>query len=126
MSEQKKSDFVVSDRRKFTIEGELKPEARGESAEESRTESSETPGAPDLPPPGDVGSQAAPPSSGAPHLPSSTDLGTPTHDDQPATPSAFEQHEQAEAYRSQTADIDARIQKELDQRNPGRKASDFE
>jgi Domain of unknown function (DUF1844). len=37
-----------------------------------------------------------------------------------------EQREQMAAYKAQTADIDARIQKELDQRKPGHKASDFE
>src|SRR6185369_9206793 len=63
MANEKKSDFVVSDRRKFTTEGELKPDA---PVEESQPE------------------------------------------------------------ETQTADIDARIQKELDQRSPGRRASDFE
>jgi uncharacterized protein DUF1844 len=126
MAEQKKSEFVVSDRRKFTIEGELKPEAREESGEESRAEPPETPRVPQQAPLADVDFRATQESPGAPHLPSSADVGTPTSEDQPPAPSAAEQHEQAAAYKSQTADIDARIQKELDQRNPGRKASDFE
>jgi hypothetical protein len=46
--------------------------------------------------------------------------------EQPPAPSSEEQKEQMAAYKAQTADIDARIQKELDQRSPGRKASDFE
>jgi uncharacterized protein DUF1844 len=126
MAEQKKSDFVVSDRRKFTIEGELKPEAREESGEESRAEPAETPRAPQLDSSADVGSQQAPDSFGAPYLSESADVSPEDTQEQPPTPSVAEQHEQAAAYKSQTDDIDARIQKELDQRNPGRKASDFE
>ncbi len=104
MAEQKKNDFVVSDRRKFTIEGDLRPETHDES---------EADRAPQEP-------------SGAPNLPQSADVGTPVSDDQPPAPTAAEQREQAAAYKSQTADVDERIQKELDQRSPGRKASDFE
>jgi hypothetical protein len=125
MAEQKKTDFVVSDRRKFTIEGDLRPDAQDES-ESSR--------APHLPQSTDVGttetaqdsSRAPQESTRAPHLPQSADVGTTAAGDQPPTPSAAEQSQQAAAYKTQTADIDARIQKELDQRSPGRKASDFE
>lgn len=123
MAEQKKSDFVVSDRRKFTIEGDLRPDTHDESEfDRVPQESSRAP----LPPQSaDVGSTTAPDSS-APLPPQSPDAGIPTAEDVPPTPSASEQSEQAAAYKSQTADIDARIQKELDQRSPGRKASDFE
>ena len=78
MAEQKKSDFVVSDRRKFTIEGELKPEAREETTDESRTESTETPRVQPHGPLADVGSQAAQESPRAPHLPQSADAGSST------------------------------------------------
>src|SRR5512146_499081 len=122
MAEQKKSDFVVSDRRKFTSEGELRPEVHEENSEESKTSSS----AAHPQQSANVGSPDAHEPAGAPHLPQSADVG-PTHpEDQPPAPTADEQQEQAQAYKSQIADIDARIQKELDQRSPGRKASDFE
>ncbi|MGE5113770.1 MAG: DUF1844 domain-containing protein [Acidobacteriaceae bacterium] len=121
MTEQKKSDFVVSDRRKFTIEGELRPEVREENSEESKASSS----AANPPQSANVSSPDAHESAGAPHLPQS-DGGSTHPEDQPPAPSAAEQQEQAQAYRTQTADIDSRIQKELDQRSPGRKASDFE
>lgn len=117
MAEQKKNDFVVSDRRKFTTEGDLRDDVRDESATETRTE--EPPKTAQSPAP-----QNEP--SGTPHNAQSAGVGTPVSDDQPPAPTADEQHEQAAAYKSQTADIDARIQKELDQRSPGRKASDFE
>jgi hypothetical protein len=108
MADEKKTDFVVSDRRKFTMDGELKSDVPAEErtpepvkekvVEMKRPASQEPPPAP----PAEEGQE------------------------QPPAPTADEQREQAAAYRAQTADIDARIQKELDQRNPGRKASDFE
>jgi hypothetical protein len=103
MAEQKKSDFVVSDRRKFTIEGDLKPEAREHSNN------------------GALPDATKPPQAAAVSAEASSDT-----EQQPPAPSAAEQRQQADAYRSHTADIDAHIQKELDQRSPGRKASDFE
>ncbi|HEU5400827.1 MAG TPA: DUF1844 domain-containing protein [Terriglobales bacterium] len=116
MADQKKNDFVVSDRRKFTIEGDLRPETKADE---------EPSGAPLPQQPADRGSQAsAQETSGAAQQP--PEAGAAATEDQPPAPSAAEQSEQAAAYKSQTADIDARIQKELDQRNPGRKASDFE
>jgi hypothetical protein len=120
MAEQKKNDFVVSDRRKFTSEGDLRPEASDESPAETRDAASP------LPQSEHARSQTAQESSGVKHSPQSAAVDTPTADDQPLSPSVDEQREQAAAYKSQTADIDARIQKELDQRSPGRKASDFE
>ncbi len=103
--EKKRTDFVVSDRRKFTLDGELKPDAPEERAPEA--EPAETkPNVVEMKKPAEPEPQAEP---GA-----------------PAPPSASDQAAQAAAYKQQTADIDARIQQELDQRNPGRKASDFE
>ena len=108
MADEKKTDFVVSDRRKFTMDGELKTDAPAEEKapepiKEKVVEMKRPPTAePAVPPPAEQGQE------------------------QPPAPSADEQSEQAAAYKAQTADIDARIQKELDQRSPGRKASDFE
>ncbi len=106
MAYEKKSEFTVTDRRKFTYEGELKPDAREESTQQ---EPATTEKVVEMTRP----QEAAPPEPEPPA-------------DQPPTPSAAEQKEQADAYDAQVKDIDSRIQKELDQRSPGRKASDFE
>lgn len=107
MADEKKSDFVVSDRRKFTMDGELKPDAAVEEKlpdpVKEKVVEMKRQARPEAPP------QAAEETQ-----------------EQPPAPTAEEANEQAAAYKAQTADIDARIQKELDQRNPGRKASDFE
>jgi hypothetical protein len=109
MANEKKTEFVVSDRRKFTSEGELKSDAPVEESapepvkEKENVVEMKRAATPEAPPP---------PAEGMP--------------EQPPAPTAEEAKEQAAAYKAQTADIDARIQKELDQRSPGRKASDFE
>lgn len=106
MANEKKSEFTVTDRRKFTDEGELKPEAREDS---SQQEPAAKENVVEMKRP----QEPAPP---APDVPT----------DQPPPPTAAEQKDQADAYNAQVKDIDSRIQKELDQRSPGRKASDFE
>jgi hypothetical protein len=109
MANEKKTEFVVSDRRKFTSEGELKSDAPVEESvpepmkEKENVVEMKRAATPEAPPPAAEG------------MP-----------EQPPAPTAEEAKEQAAAYKAQTADIDARIQKELDQRSPGRKASDFE
>jgi type IV secretory pathway VirB10-like protein len=116
MADEKKSDFVVSDRRKFTIDGELKPDAAVEEKAPEPTKEKvvemKRPAAQEAPPPPPQQRHEQPQAQQT--------------EEQPPPPTADEQKEQAAAYRAQTADIDARIQKELDQRSPGRKASDFE
>ncbi len=108
MADEKKSEFTVTDRRKFTYEGELKPEAREESTpQEPATKENVV--------------EMKRPQEAAPAIESSQPAS-----DQPPAPSVAEQKEQADAYDAQVKDIDSRIQKELDQRSPGRKASDFE
>jgi len=110
--EKNKSEFTVTDRRKFTIEGELKPDA---PAEESTS-------APEPPPAKENVVEMKRPAYEPAAPPQQPDLvGQP-----PEGPSASEQKEQADAYKAQVKDIDSRIQKELDQRSPGRKAADFE
>lgn len=106
--EKKNSEFTVTDRRKFTVEGELKSDVRDEEM------SSEAPAAKENPV--EMKRSQESPNSTAPGV--STDA--------PPTPSAAEQKEQADAYTAQVKDIDSRIQQELNQRSPGRKASDFE
>ena len=110
MANEKKSDFVVSDRRKFTIEGELKPDVQVEESEPAQ----------EPPAKENVVEMKRPVEETTPQP------KQPANPDQPPAPSAQEVAEQAQAYKAQIADIDARIQKELDQRSPGRRASDFE
>jgi hypothetical protein len=104
MANEKKTEFVVSDRRKFTSEGELKSDAPVEERVQEPVKEN-------------VVEIKRPEADPAP---------VEEAPDQPPAPTAEESREQAAAYKAQTADIDARIQKELDQRSPGRKASDFE
>ena len=107
MADEKKSEFVVSDRRKFTMDGELKPDA---AVEEKAPEPVQE----------NVVEMKRPASPAPPPPPAEQEQ------EQPPAPTVDEQREQMAAYKAQTADIDARIQKELDQRKPGHKASDFE
>lgn len=105
MANEKNSEFTVTDKRKFTIEGELKPDVQEERtpepAAEKPTEKVVEMKRPAVEPPQEV-------------------------QQQPPSPSADEQKQQADAYSEQTKKIDERLQKELDQRNPGRKTTDFE
>lgn len=84
---EKKSEFVVTDKRKFTSEGELRPEAEGESQPSPR---------PPAPP---IVKAEAPPAA---PLPSEKDAGTPpsSSDERfgPPAPSAAEQQAQSDAY----------------------------
>ncbi len=102
MANDKKQDFVVSDRRKFTSEGDLRDDAKPEQSPAEAPKENVV----EMKPPAAKEPEAAP--------------------EQPPTPTASEQQEQAAAYKTQTAEMDARIQKELDQRSPGRRVSDFE
>ena len=109
MADEKKSEFTVTDRRKFNFDGELKPDAREE--DQAETPAKEKVVEIKRPAP----EAAAPqPSEPAPDLAGQEG------------PSDDEQKQQADAYKAQVKDIDSRIQQELDQRQPGRKASDFE
>lgn len=116
MAEEKKSEFVVSDRRKFTSDGELRPETREEGKEAEPASETKAP-------PKD--NNVVEMKTAAKQQPEQTKQPAPEAD-QPPPPTAEEQKEQVAAYKAQTADIDARIQKELDQRSPGRRAADFE
>lgn len=107
MANDKKSEFTVSDRRKFTVEGELKPDVREDEKTDSPAEEAKE----------NVVEMKRPAAQEQSKAPA---------EEQPAGPTSVEQKEQADAYKAQTKEIDDRIQKELDQRSPGRKASDFE
>lgn len=107
--EKKRPEFTVSDRRMFTSDGELKPDV----TEEER--------APEPPAAKENVVEMKRPSQ-EPASPEEPELVG----QEPSGPSDAEQKQQAAAYRAQVSDIDSRIQQELDQRSPGRKASDFE
>jgi hypothetical protein len=97
---EKKSDFVVTDRRRFGAEGEARPDAP--VAEEEKP-------APSTP------KQATPPAA-TPPMPSNTqapasEAQSPAGKDEelPAPPTPEEQHEQSEAYRASGKKIDDMI-----------------
>jgi hypothetical protein len=97
--------FTVTDRRKFTEDGEL----RNESEQEQAAPKAATP------------SPSAEPSvSAAPSTPTTTPLPDNSAADVPPTPSAAEQQAQADAYRKSNKEVDSRV--ELS----GHSAKDFE
>jgi hypothetical protein len=89
---EKKQDFVVSDRRRFAPEGELRPEAV-RSEEESEP----------------VTPAAKPPATQAPPTPAAQAALQPPvpaeSEEMPEPPTAQEQHEQNEVYRSSSAKL---------------------
>lgn len=85
MAEEKKDGFVVSDKRKFTIEGELRPDA----ADEPKPTSS------------------APPASTPPAAPAAPNAAPPqAEEEMPPPPTAAEQAGQHEEYRKGTKQLD--------------------
>lgn len=86
MSEEKKQDFVVSDRRRFGSEGEVRSDVRVEE------EKPAAPPQPSTPPQQQQQPAAAPPADESQEM--------------PAPPTAEEQHEQNEAYRASGKKLD--------------------
>ena len=84
---EKKPEFTVTDRRLFTPEGELRPDASEEQ------------------PAPKVATEPKP----AAETPKAADTAAPT----PPPPSAAEQKAQADAYSQSTRDLDARLKREL-------------
>jgi type IV secretory pathway VirB10-like protein len=107
MPKEKEPEFTVTDRRKFTSEGEplpatSTPEITPEPAKETKPEPRQA--APPEPPPA---ADAAP-------------------EPLPPEPTAQEHHQQAEQYRQSSREFDSQLQRELDSQGKGHKASDFE
>ena len=98
----KQPEFVISDRRRFSDEGELRPDAKVEEEK------------PVTPPPAKAAApptQAAPPPPAPPKAqqpPAATQPG-PSEEEMPAPPTAEEQKEQNEAYKASTRKIDEMI-----------------
>ncbi|MGA2992437.1 MAG: DUF1844 domain-containing protein [Candidatus Korobacteraceae bacterium] len=101
MTDEKKTSFTVTDRRKFTVEGEPRPEGQEESQQSE----------PEVRKPSAPAAAAKPPAA-SPEPPP------------PAAPSAQEQHDQAQRYAQSSRELDSQLQRELE--GQGRKASDFE
>jgi hypothetical protein len=102
---EKQPEFVVSDRRRFGAEGELRPDAQ--VAEE------EKPAAPPAQPAA-PSAQTAPPAGAAiqnpaaPQHPASPEAAGP-EEEVPAPPTAEEEHQQNEAYKTSVRKIDDMI-----------------
>ncbi len=107
MTNEKKPSFTVTDRRKFTVEGELRPEGPPEESQQ--------------PEPGRKPSAAATDRGPAARQPTA-----PPEPPPPAAPSAQEQHEQARRYAQSSRELDSQLQQELEAHGQGHKASDFE
>ncbi len=105
MPKEKEPEFTVTDRRKFTSEGEplpatSTPETAPEPAKDTKPEPR----------------QSAPPPPAADAAPEPL----------PPEPTAQEHHQQAEQYRQSSREFDSQLQRELDSEGKGHKASDFE
>src|SRR3569832_281928 len=93
-------EFTVTDRRKFTIDGEARPEDQAPQ-QQPQAASVETPATPEE-------------RTMAPE----TDI--------PLPPSASEQQEQADAYRNTSQKLDEQLDAELKRHGETRRAQDFE
>jgi hypothetical protein len=109
MPKEKEPEFTVTDRRKFTVEGEPLPQT---STEETSTEATQP-----------APQQAAQPAATPPSL---TADATAQPEPPPPAPSAQEQKQQADQYQHSSRQFDSHLQRELDSQGQGRKASDFE
>jgi len=85
MAEKEKSDFVVSDRRKFTVEGDLRPDAVAQE------EPPEAPPSPKPPASKDIPTQAAKPAADAPPAEQARTPEPPSHAEQSAQHDAYQQ-----------------------------------
>jgi len=96
MAEKKKESFVVTDRRLFTADGELRrdlPEEQ-ESSSESPSETSSRPAT-------SAETRTSTPGSG---------VETQSMGDEPPQPTAAEQKQQADAYRQSSAEMDRQVE----------------
>ncbi len=107
MPKEKEPEFTVTDRRKFTVEGEPLPQTSTPETNNEETQPEPRPTAqPAPPPPVAAAAQPEPP--------------------QPPPPSAQERKQQADQYQKSTRQFDSHLQRELDSQGQGHKASDFE
>ncbi|MGZ7074042.1 MAG: DUF1844 domain-containing protein [Candidatus Angelobacter sp.] len=106
---EKKSEFVVTDRRRFGTEGEPRPDAQVTEEEKPATP---PPVAQATPPPAKTPVQPpspAQPNQGAPTQAQPGPAGTEQEEEMPPPPTGEEQHEQSEAYKASGKKIDDMI-----------------
>ncbi len=116
---EKKPEFVVTDRRLFSTDGELRQDVVED--EERRAERErEKNEAQRLVNEQRAAQQQTEPPSAVPTSPIVTDEAI------PEGPSAQEQHDSATAYRESTREIDDRIEKEMRKQGQPHRAQDFE
>jgi hypothetical protein len=115
---EKKSEFVVSDRRLFSSEGELRPDVV--EAEEQREEREQQERESQI----RANQERTTQRTATPAEPVTEPDAPPA--DYPAPPTTDEQSASAEAYKKSTSDIDDEIRKELDKHGQGHRAQDFE
>ena len=109
---EKQTEFVVTDRRKFNLDGEARPDAATETEEKKVEEKkAEAPAPPPPAPRENVVSMPPPP---------------PVNPAQVPLPTAEEQAQQVASYSERTKSIDERLEKELNARGGGRKLQDYE
>lgn len=114
MANEKKSDFTVSDKRKFTIEGDVRPDA---PVEQDKTE------APDIPRAASVDEKprvVEMPRSGP------VDSPPPLAEEVVEGPTPEEKKSSTDAYNASAKQIDDRLEQELKLHGGGRKLADFE
>ena len=111
MAENKKPDFTVTDRRRFTSEGEATPESPREQPTETQATQKPRPAA-----------AAEPPKVVAPEASKSAAVEPEKEESVPPPPSAAERKAQHDAFKESSRKLDAQIQSELG----GRRAQDFE
>jgi hypothetical protein len=99
MAEKKDSGFTVTDRRLFTSDGELRPEAREE--DESPKQAAAQPKTP-------ATESKTPVAEGKPSA--GTLVEPPEERDMPTPPTTAEQEAQAAAYRQSSKDLDAQVE----------------
>lgn len=104
---EKKSDFVVTDRRRFGSEGELRPDAP--KNEEEKAEAAPPPVSKATPPPPAAPQQATPQAPGQGGQAGAPPATESQSEEMPAPPTAEEQHEQSEAYKASGKKIDDMI-----------------
>ena len=115
---EKKTEFVVTDRRLFSADGELRQdvvedEERRAESEREKSEGQRL-----------VNEQRAAQQTAAPSAVQTSSIVT--DEAAPEGPSVEEQHDSAAAYRESTREIDDRIEKEMRKQGQPHRAQDFE
>jgi hypothetical protein len=99
---EKQPEFVVSDKRRFGAEGDLRPDAQVNEEEKATP----PPAKPAAPPPTQAAPQAASPGAADPGQPG---MSPEQEEEMAPPPTAEEQHEQSEAYKASGKKIDEMI-----------------